>query len=179
VCNELCKIVWKKCYTYQENPDGTTYFYTYPHGNSYADLASEDASALFCRVMFHIVRCSLLKGSQKRVAKVARKTTVEDTAKKERFQPGYVSHRNKPIPKAVPHGCHSVPGGFKRGVALDGSEFYFGPFDFTGWSQEEIDKLCSDLELQEKYGCEFTGGGKKVKSNSSGDAKTASSTMEL
>ena len=158
VCNDIFKVIW-----IEEDSEGRTYFYTYPENNSFGDLAIEADRDIFIEVMFHVVRCSLRTGTGERVAKKARKTQVPETAKKEGYQAKYVSQGSKPTVKPVPYegnsGGSSAPGSmpktYKRGVAIDGSEFEFAPFDFTGWSQSEMDKLWRDLELQEDYVFKF------------------------
>jgi len=172
VCNDLFKIIWT-----EDRCDGTTHFYTYPHGNNFGDLNDPTQSAVFCQTMFHAVRCSLVEVIEDRKAKKARTTTVDETVKKEGFQPGYLSQRTKPGTKPNIFGGSGLPKSYKRGVALDGSEFHFAPFDFKDWSQEDMDKLDRDLAFQEKYNCDFTEEKKPTKSST--EAKTASSTMEF
>jgi hypothetical protein len=120
VCNDLFKIIWT-----EDQCDGTTHFHTYPHGNNFGDLRDPTQSAVFCQTMFHAVRCSLVKVIEDRKPKKARTTTVDETVKKEGFEPGYLSQRAKPGTKPNIFGGSGLPKSYKRGVALDGSLSFF------------------------------------------------------
>jgi len=138
-----------------EEHDDKTYFFTFPAGNSLGDFSKTEDSRVFCEVMFHVVRCSLSfvessreamesdddfkvvseDESKSALAKRKAKEDERDAKRKDRQQVG-----NDSTDK------HAR----KVGVFMDGSEFLFAPYDFSYWSEDELEVMDKQLDRDKK-----------------------------
>ena len=140
-----------------EEHEGKTHFFTFPAGHTLGDFAKPADREVFCEVMFHVVRCSMkymLEPREELESDDERKVTSEQKGRsglqreRDQAEDAEKDAKRKADSQAGKDG--SDKHARKVGVFMDGSEFLFAPYDFSYWSEAELEIMDEHLSLEKK-----------------------------
>jgi hypothetical protein len=126
---------------------------TYPPGNSMADLTDDEQRGIFCKIFAHVARCSLKMTVDPKGSLTLGKRGIDDTQFKERGESPASSEsgdkENSPAGsgEARPRPRNMQPEECVE--SLDGSLFYFRPYDLSHLTEDERQSLSQRLKEDE------------------------------
>jgi hypothetical protein len=184
LANGRFKFFWK------EEHESKTYFFTFPIGHKFGDFARPLDAEVFCEVMFHVIRCSI------KIELSPRELLKSDDEPKfpseQKGKPG-LPRRKLAAEKVAKMAKREVDdrggqdGGSdkkarKVGVFPDGTEFFFAPYDFSYWSESDLEVMDKQLAREKKQlrsTIHFEAERMKAERDDWSNRQTAANTMEF
>ena len=151
--NGVCKFFWKKLHA-----KDVYRFYTFPAGNDMLDLTEAAGREKFMKVMYHVVRCSLLNVTKetREGLPVSKRVKLEDTT--EKFHDVFGSAEAADlteVAKSSEELFKNCPPTTKRAFfvqTVSGEIVQLTALDYIGWTKEEKQRVADLLTQQEENG---------------------------